>query len=585
MKFKVLAEYLQKLEDTSSRIEITEILSDLFKKSNVKEIDKICYLTLGKLAPSYRSIIFNVAEKMMLRVISSAYGMEENKVKEEYKKRGDMGNLTFFLAEKKKTEKKETLSVNEIYEEFVKIAKDEGEGSQERKVEELARIIKQLDSLSAKFVARIPIGKLRLGFSDKTILDALSWMENGDKTLKNELERAYNVLPDVGLLAKEVKEKGAKKASKNITPVIGVPLLSMLAQRLKSPKEMIEKMGEVSIEPKFDGLRIQIHYSRKGFNNGTDRKVKAFTRNLNEVSWMFPELKDVEKYIKGDEIILDSEAVGVDKQRRSLADFQTTMIRRRKHDIDKIASKIKIRFNVFDIMSLNKKSLINEPYIKRREILSKAVKDGDLLKIDEYEITKDPKRISELMNEELKEGMEGILVKRANSEYVAGRTGWRWVKMKEREDSRTKLADTIDCIVMGYYAGKGKRTKFGIGGFLVGIPVKNKIPTLTKIGTGLTDAQFRELKKRLIKLETKQKPKEYGKVDRTLTPDIWVEPSLVVEIAADEITKSPIHSSGYALRFPRLINFRDDKNPEEASTLKELKKLYKLQGRGVRGRS
>ncbi|MGD8744280.1 MAG: ATP-dependent DNA ligase, partial [Candidatus Woesebacteria bacterium] len=401
----------------------------------------------------------------------------------------------------------------------------------------------------------------------------------GDKSAKASLEAAYNVFPDVGYLAERVKEKGIKKATDKVKPKVGVPVLPMLAQRLKSPQEMIKKMEEVVVEPKFDGLRIQIHFKRRGFGKNKGR-VKAYTRNLNETSWMFPELKEAHKYISADEVILDSEAVGIDEKRRSIANFQKTMTRRRKHEITEIAEKVGIKFYVFDILLRDGKNLMNAEYVKRRKVLEKTVKKGKLFEVVDFQITKDPGVITELMREELGEGMEGIIVKRADSKYVAGRTGWRWVKMKEEESSKAKLADTVDCIVMGYYRGRGKRAKFGIGGFLVGVTKGEEILTLTKIGTGLTDEQFKELKERLNKLEVKSKPKEYGRVAKSLVPDVWVEPSLVVEIAADDITKSPTHSSGYALRFPRLVKFRDDKSTNQATTHKEAEKLFKLQASG-----
>ena len=175
--------------------------------------------------------------------------------------------------------------------------------------------------------------------------------------------------------------------------------------------------------------------------------------------------------------------------------------------------------------------------------------------------------------------MEGVIVKKYDTAYIPGRTGWRWVKMKEEEAASGKLADTIDCVVMGYSAGRGKRVSFGLGQFLVGVldpPAGGMIKTVTKVGTGLTDEQFRELKKRLSGLEVKDKPKEYADVSKLLQPDFWVEPSLVVEIAADEITKSPNHSAGLALRFPRLVRFRDDKSPDQATTVAEVKKLYEM---------
>jgi len=568
MKFRKLASYLDKLEKTSSRIEITKILADLFKKTDSNEIDTVIYLVLGQLAPSYKGVILNIAEKMMIRVLGRTYGRKDDEVMAAYKKAGDLGNVAQELGTGQKVQGT-GLSVKDVHDELMKVARDGGEGSQERKIELLAGLLKKLDPLSSRFVARIPVGRLRLGFSDKTVLDALSWMETGGKTAKGDLERAYFVLPDVGLLAKNVKEKGIKKAVIEIKPVFGVPVLPMLAQRIKSPEEMIEKMGKISVEPKLDGLRLSIHYKKGG-------EVEAFTRNLNENSWMFPELQKIGVQINAREVILDCEAVGLDEETKAMANFQKTMTRRRKHEIEETLKKIGIEFFVFDILLKDGENLMTKPFAQRRKTLEETIKLGGVLKVVDSEATGDPERINELYRENIKKGFEGIIVKKVDAAYVAGRTGWRWVKMKQEATSSAKLADTIDAIVMGYSAGRGKRAGFGVGQFLVGVKDGEKVKTATKIGTGITDEKFRELRKRLEKIKTKEKPKEY-EVHKDLYPDFWVVPSLVVEIAADEITVSPKHTAGLALRFPRLIRFRDDKSPKDATTLVELQSLFKMQ--------
>jgi len=565
MLFKELSLYLERLEKTASRIEITKILAELFKKTSAEEIDKVCYLVLGGLAPSYEGLILNIAEKMMFRVLSKAYHKDISEVIKIYKEKGDLGHVAFSLAKTSVGR----LSVTQVHSELMKVAKEGGEGSQERRVEILANLLKNLDPLSSKYASRVPVGRLRLGFSDKTVLDALSWMQEGNKSLKPQLEKAFQVLPDVGLLAGEVKAKGVEKACKGIIPVVGIPVLPMLSQRIKSPSEMIEKMGEVDVEPKLDGLRILIHFVRGKF-------VKAFTRNLNETSHMFPELTKIDKFVNCDSVIFDCEAVGLDEKTKMMANFQTTMTRRRKHDIGETSKKVSIDFYIFDIISKDGKSLMDNNYLERRKVLEETIKKGGPFKLVPHELTKSPERINELYKKRIEEGYEGIMVKKVNSGYVPGRTGWRWVKMKQGEEAKGKLADTMDVVVMGYTQGRGKRVSFGVGQFLVGVKDGDKIKTTSKIGTGLTDEEFREIERRLKKLITKDKPKEY-EVHKNYTPDYWVTPSLVVEIAADEITKSPTHTAGIALRFPRLVRFRDDKSPNEATTLKELKRLFNLQ--------
>jgi DNA ligase-1 len=564
MKFREFAEYLEKLEKTPSRLEITSILTDLFKKTSSNEIQKTVYLTLGVLAPNYEGVLLNLAEKMVLRSISLAYSKDIESVTKLYKEMGDVGNVAELLAKNDGRKVKSELTVLDVYEKLLEIAKDNGAGSQDRKIEKMSYILTRVGPLSARFVARIPVGRLRLGFSEKTVVDALA---GHDPKIQKEIEAAYNIRPDIGFIAKLVKE-GNLKAAK---PVVGVPVVPVLAARLNSTSEMIKKMGDVSVEPKFDGLRIFIHFRRK------DNFIRIFTRNMNAIPLdTFPELKEVGKFIKADEAILDSEAIGVDEKREMFLDFQKTIQRRRKHDIAKNSTEIPLQFQVFDIVLFNGKSLIDTPYIERREILKKAVTSGSLLRIDENTITSDPEVIKKMHAKYLSMGLEGVVVKKANGGYVSGRTGWNWVKMKEVEGKNGRLSDTVDCVVMGYSVGKGKRSGFGIGQFLVGVKDGDIYKTVTKVGTGLTDAQFRELNTRLKKLSSREKPKEYD-VDKDLTPDFWVIPSLVVELAADEITVSPKHTAGLALRFPRLINFRDDKEANQSTTIEELKAIYELQ--------
>lgn len=567
------AGYLEELEGTSSRLEITRILSELLKEVDSSEIDKAIFLSLGVLAPNYEGVILNLAEKMMIRIIAKAFEQDENKVRDFYKKKGDLGDVAEELRKRsegklsKSSVQEKGLSVSNVFEALFNIAKDTGKGSQDRKIGKMAEIFKKVDPLSARFIARIPVGRLRLGFSEKTVIDALS-KESGISS--KEIEDAYNIRPNIGYIAKLVKEGKLQNAK----PEIGIPVVPMLAARLNSPFEMIKKMSEVSVEPKFDGLRIFIHFRKK------DNLIKIFTRNMNAIDInTFPELKEVGKFIKADEVILDSEAIGVDTKRAMFLDFQKTIQRRRKHDVGKAALAIPLQFQVFDILLLNGKSLMNDPYIKRREELEKIIIRGEILRVDENTVTKDPEVIRSLHQRYLKMGLEGVIVKKTGAGYVSGRTGWNWVKMKEVEGKRGKLSDTVDCIIMGFTSGKGKRVGFGVGQFLAGVRDENIFKTVTKVGTGLSDEQFKELNKRLRDLIVKEKPKEYL-VDKDLVPDFWVEPKVVVELAADEITVSPKHTAGLALRFPRLVKFRDDKSPHDVTDTSELNAIFKLQKSG-----
>lgn len=569
MQFREFASYLERLEATPSRLEITRILTRLFGEASRTEIDKVVYLSLGILAPNYEGVLLNLAEKMMIRTLAKTYKKYTDEVIGLFKKIGDIGSVAQELSKNENQNSEKEPSVTDVYERLLEIAKDSGTGSQEGKIDKMTDLLGSLDALSVRFVSRIPVGRLRLGFSEKTVIDALrlASLAQGHDLSEEEVESAYNIRPDIGFIAKLVKE-GNLKAAK---PEVGVPVVPMLAQRLNSTSEMIKKIGEVSVEPKFDGLRIFIHYRRK------DNFLKIFTRNMNAIDInTFPELLEVGKFIKADEVILDSEAVGLDPERERFLDFQKTIQRRRKHNIEKTAGEVPLQFQVFDIVLVDGQSLINTPYVERRKILEKVVVNGNLLRVDESTITSDANVIKKLHEKYLKMGLEGVVVKRANGGYVSGRTGWNWVKMKEEEGMEGRLADTVDCVIMGYTSGKGKRVGFGMGQFLAGIADGDIFKTVTKVGTGLTDEQFKELYQKLQNSKTPNMPKEY-RVNKDLTPDFWVEPKVLIELAADEITISPKHTAGLALRFPRLIQFRDDKGPKDATTVSELHDLFKMQ--------
>lgn len=594
MQFSNFSTYLSELEKVTSRLEITQILSGLFKELDESEIYSAIHLSLGQLRPKYDKLEFNLASKMVIRSIALAYQLELSEVIAKTKKLGDLGEVAQIAATNSKsgsqTQQLFTTQLNQIsdtsiqsvFSHLEEIAKISGAGSQEKKLLGLASLLHSLDPLSAKYVARMVIGKLRLGFSDMTILDALSWMENGDKTSRNKLELAYQFSPDIGEIGRLVKKVGAKSTIKNVQIKVGVPIIPALAQRLKTATEMIEKMGKVTVDPKYDGTRVQIHFKRQETSDptspmlqgaGKEQEVKTFTRNLDESSVMFPELEKLGEFIKATEVILDCEAIGYDPKTGSLLPFQITIQRKRKHGIKEAAKKIPLKFFVFDILYKDGQSLLNIPLNQRIKILEETIIDSQLIEKTHFLVTENADDIRQYHADLLAQGLEGAMVKKFEGIYNPGRKGWSWVKFKETEGSAAKLSDTVDAVVMGLYAGKGKRTVFGVGAFLIGVLNKDEqIVTISKVGTGLSDDQWRELAKKSKEYTVSNIPKNY-QVHKDLTPDIWLDPNIVVEVAADEITESPNHSAGLALRFPRLVKFRDDKNLEQITSLEELKQI------------
>jgi len=598
MTFKRLSGYLQQLEQNTSRLKITEILADLFKECKEEEIDKVCYLSLGRLLPQYQGIEFQMAQKMMEKAIGKAFGVEAERVRRKMRERGDLGEVgeeiknqksSRFAAKIKTQELFEEakdkgdmgkMGVLRVYERLMEIAKESGEGSVERKVEKMAALLQDLDPLSVRFVIRMPLGKMRLGFSDMTVLDALSWMLVGDKSLRAKLEDAYNVLADVGEIARRVRSVGGIRGVGKIEPKLGTPILPALCQRLGMAEEIVEKLGEMAVEPKYDGTRLQVHLSH--LSNLGASGVRIFTRNLENVTHMFPDIvKALPREISAKEVILDGEGVGIDPKTGKFLPFQETIKRKRKHQIEEKVKEVPFNYFVFDILYKDGESLIGMPFEQRRKILEKVIRPGGLIKISPQIITKDAKKLRKYHDEQIEKGLEGVVAKKWHSPYEPGRRGFKWVKLKQEVTKKGGgLADTIDCVVMGTYRGKGKRAGFGVGAFLVGIRGRENILTVSKIGTGLSDEQWKELRMRSERWELKEKPKEY-EVDKNLFPDIWCRPEIVVEIQADNITQSPVHTAGLALRFPRLVRFREDKEVGQITSIKELENLYKIQFREV----
>lgn len=611
MKFSQFAHYLSQLESTSSRLDMTALLAELFNLLESDETSVACYLLQGQLVPSYQSLEFMMSDKLTIRAVADATSAEIStklidkqsskqslfepdlvsvrleQIKKLYRQTGDLGSATeLYLTQETNVSDRPSSdskpnsltafsgsSISEIHADLVAIARDQGTGSQERKIAQLASLLERLDPISAKYVVRIVLGKLRLGFSTMTMIDALSWARHGNKDDSEQIERVYQKKADIGKLAQgylAAKDESARQLFLSIYQVeVGIPVLPVLCQRLNSAEEIIDKMGRVLAEPKLDGLRAQIHLNRKRGSS----MIQVFSRSLENISQMFPEIEQIAKQLNAESCILDSEAIGFDPLTNQLLPFQQTITRKRKHDISSKSETVPICFYCFDLMYLNGQPLLSEPLSKRKQLLNQVLAESIHLKQTKYIDTKDANQLRQFHQQQLAEGLEGVVIKKIDSDYVSGRKGWRWAKIKESEGERGKLSDSLDCVVMGYYLGKGKRADFGIGAFLVGVLASNGVvKTVAKIGTGLTDEQFQLLKESCDNLRTESKPGVYD-VPKLLYPDVWVSPALVVEIAADELTNSPVHTAGQALRFPRLVKFRTDKEWTDATTIKELKEI------------
>ncbi len=596
MKFSKLAQFFEKIEQTPSRNEITVHLSACYKELSAEEFDKAVYLMQGRVAPLFEAIEFGMGEKLVARCAADSLHIDRKLFDTELKKIGDMGETVQYFRNQFTSLEQKDLTVSEVFDELKKLAVMSGGQSQEAKAGVLSALIRQLDPLSCRYVVRIPLGVLRLGFSDMTVLDAYSWMLTGDKSHKKEIEKAYHVRPDLGYIGQQLKKKGVA-AMKHISPALFTPILMMRAERLSSGTQIIEQIGECSVEPKYDGFRLQAHVKR----SGSDLHVRLYSRNLEDVTFMFPDLVEgALKEVKADEVIFEGEAIGYDVKTDSFLPFQQTTQRKRKYNIAEKALEIPLKFFAFELLMADGKSYIDVPFADRRNKLAHIVgKNNTAAKntvvVASATTVADAHTLDSLFDKAIAEGLEGVIAKKLDGIYQSGARGWNWIKFKRSYSS--KIDDTVDCVVMGYDYGKGKRTGFGIGAFLVGAydEATDQYLTLSKIGTGLTDEEWKELKEKTLKFASKSKPALYV-VDKQMECDVWVKPSIVVEIKADEITRSTIHTAGrtlkasksgkafdvdeagYALRCPRLIAFRTDKRPQDATNLKELKQMFGLQG-------
>lgn len=564
------------IERENSRLAMTQSLAQLFKQSTPAEAAKLAYLSLGELNAPYIGTQFALAEKNLIKTVAHLLKTDEKEVAKQAKTLGDIG----LVLEQGTWKTKEQLSVVDVYNALVHIEHISGTGSQEGKIAALSDLLASLDPLSAKYVARMVIGKLRLGFSDMTIIDALSWMEAGDKSLREPLEHAYNICADIGLIARTLKEGGIK-AIKEMKIHLGIPIRPAAAERLPTAKAVFEKLGPCVAQPKLDGFRLQVHVD----NSSGKPQIHFFSRNLLDMSPMFPDLTQAFKELDVKELIVEGEAIVYDAETDSFLPFQETVKRKRKHGIEEMVEEFPLQFFAFDLLYLNGESYLDKPHYERRKKLTsifKSVKSESLRVDDEVEITS-VKQLENYFAENIAAGLEGLVVKRPDAIYQPGKRNFNWIKLKREEEGH--LEDTLDCVILGYYAGKGKRAKFGVGAFLVGVYNKNedRFESVAKIGTGMTDAEWHDLKKRCDKLKVKEQPHNVV-CAKELFPDVWVSPELVCSIRADEITMSPLHAAGktaeklgYALRFPRFMGYREDKSATDATEVYEIQRLYEDQ--------
>lgn len=606
--FLEVAEIFEKIEGIASRNEMTSVLADFFKTLSNEESQIVSYMVLGRISPMFVKSEFNYSEKSFVNLIESMTKSTDIKfnVKKSREDTGDIG-LTVKEFSEKMNYKTSNILLADLYSKLWDFISISGNGAVEKKNEKIYQLIKKCSPLENKFLGRLVCGDLRLGLNDRTLLDVYSFVLVGDKGMREEIEKAYGVSADIGYIAQIISEKDIEAVRANLKKVLatpGIPILSRLVERVHSFEEVFERIGnDVLVQPKYDGLRCQIHkYSEdKDFDNGVvwrdyskkneesystdlfggeDKNekitVKLFTRNLEDVTDMFPEVVQAAKEIDIESFILDSEVLGWNYKDNTFLSYQDTMQRRRKYNVVGKMDDIPVQAFVFDVLYNEGISLTQKDTVERIEILeekySKYSVDGiKIAKTDRVNGVDDLKKIYE---EYVKEGLEGIIVKQFEGGYTPGVRNYEWIKMKKSMDKG--MVDTVDLVVVGYYRGSGRRTSLGLGALLGALynQKEDRFDAICKVGTGLNDENIVSISGLLNEISLKERPKDVVVIDN-LKPDIWVEPKYVMSVEADEITKNlnakEEIGGGYSLRFPRLIEFGRDKSPSDATSVEELK--------------
>jgi DNA ligase 1 len=581
LDYAVVADAYEKIEATTKRLEMTDLLVDLLKKTPKNIIAKVVYLTQGKLYPDFVGVEIGVAEKLALKALAKASGRKDAELLQRLSAIGDLGEVAEEVMTKKTQTTfgvQKTLQALEVYETLDKVANKSGSGAVGSKMALLAGLLSHASPKEAKYILRTVTGKLRLGIADMTVLDALAIAYGGGKENRELIERAYNISSDLGRVASVVAEKGLD-GIKRFQVVVFEPIRPMLAERLSSPEEILEKLeGKCVAEYKYDGERVQAH--KKG------NKVALYSRRMERISDQYPDaVKLVQENVKAEEAILEAECVAVDVETGELLPFQELMHRRRKYGVTEAMQQYPVSLFMFDALYVDGRDLTLEAYPARRKMLEETLRENDRVKAAKQLNTGSAKELEAFFEEAIEDGCEGLICKSVgvDSVYQAGARGWMWIKYKR--DYKSEMTDTVDLVVVGAFHGRGKRA--GAYGALLLAAYNRELDTfetVTKLGTGFTDEDLKKLPELLREHVVPRKP---SRVQSTLAADVWFEPKVVLEVLGAEVTLSPIHvcamdsirkGSGLAIRFPRFTGkYRTDKAAEDATTSLEVVEMYRNQ--------
>lgn len=589
MDYSAIARVYERLGQTTKRLEMTDILVDFLKSCPPQLVEKVVYLTQGRIYPEFVPIELGVADRLIIRSIAKASGAKESEVDRLYKKVGDLGNVAFELLSKGSRQvtldqyhtkgKGAGVTVERVYSSLDQMAHAAGQGSQDEKLRILSDLLGEATPREAIYITRTVSGALRLGIADMTILDALAIAFGGSKESRSAVERAYNVSSDLGAVAKAMVEGGIGAVAR-FQPHPGRPIKPMLAERLSSAGEILEKMGgKCAVEYKYDGERVQIHRGQQG-------TIELFSRRLESITSHFPDIvKLAAECVSAGSYIIEGEIVAVNPETGDLLPFQQLMHRRRKYGIDEAMADYPASIRLFDLLVLEGDDYTEKPYPDRRKALKKSIKENERLRLAEQRVIKSEAQLESFFEEAIAEGCEGLVAKSlgADSSYKAGARGWLWIKYKR--EYRSELTDTVDLVAVGGFMGTGRRAG-SIGTLLLAAydDEDDTFKTVCRCSTGFTDVEIAGMEASFGQFII---PKRHGRVISKIDADVWFVPARVLEVLGAEITLSPIHTcgmdtvregAGLAIRFPRFTGkWRQDKAPEDATTAAEILEMYKGQ--------
>jgi DNA ligase 1 len=577
VRYEIVAEAYRDLEQATARLALIARLAALFRQTPSELLPTVALLCQGQIAPDFAGVELGLAERLAARAVAQAAGVPVEQVLASTRETGDLGLTAEQLLGELAASRPASLEVAVVFDALHQIAQAQGEGSQGRKLAGLVGLLERATPLEARYLVRTVTGTLRLGAGTATILDALAEVHAGGRKARPVLERAYNICSDLGLVAATLVGGGLEKVQR-MEVRAGNPVRPMLAQRMSSTAEILAKLGgRCAAEYKYDGIRVQAHRTRDG-------QLELYTRRLDRVSTQFPEVAELLGQSLGPrEVILEGEVVAFDPASGELRPFQDVMFRRRKYGITDAVRDYPVSMFCFDLLYADGEDLTRLPYLERRGRLAEAVTASARLRLATAEQVSDEAGLEKMFEQAVAEGCEGVICKSVAPEagYQAGARGWQWIKLKR--DYRAELTDTLDLVVVGGLAGRGRRAGM-YGALLLAVydPASDRFQTICKCGTGFSDAELAGLPARLAPLARTEMP---ARVHSLWAADVWFEPALVVEVFGAELTLSPHHTAawsalkpdaGLALRFPRFTGrWRDDKAAEDATTVEEVLGMYR----------